>query len=512
MRWSTISLAFLMSLGVPAAAAAGPVERLAQVMVHPHSPNTIVLRYDNGGGGLVVSRDGGASFQLLCSSATNVAGERINAAALSGDGQILLGTFSGMSRDDGKGCAFTREPVLDGRWVPDVTADPIDAQIMYAVTALADPADNGVYRSVAGGAFVPIGSTARRLITRLRVVALPDGGRRFYASAVDGAVQPPLEDGGIAPARYMLRVSDDEGQTWIERPIALADGSMRLAAVDPTAPDRVVIVVNRVDEPDSVMLSEDAGASFHEYARAAEVSGMVVTGGGRVFIADAGEPLVTDIAPGLWSAPSLAEPPALNAAAGSLLCLGEGGGDKLLACQPFMFGALDPESGALDPLLDFRAVQEMVQCDGIDMVATCEAQLRPAYCDISHFACAPVCAAYPQTDPVLIDAVAESCGDRAVQAPAVEPGQQADAGAPVAGSPGNANAAGAAAPDAGSMQPDVPPPARNCSTAGALSGDAAPALPGVLGLAFAALVLRRRRARHSSVQRSPAGSTPASGE
>src|SRR5688572_25640837 len=112
-RWLAVVFASTVGLGLglaPSPSLAGPVERLAQVLLHPAHPELIAVRYENGGGGLVVSRDGGRSFRLLCGAAMNLEGERVSSAAATGDGQLVLGTFTGTLRDDGHGCGFTRDP------------------------------------------------------------------------------------------------------------------------------------------------------------------------------------------------------------------------------------------------------------------------------------------------------------------------------------------------------------------------------------------------------------------
>lgn len=236
-RWRTIACVAAVGLGLaPAPASAGPVERLAQVLLHPAHPEVIAVRYENGGGGLVVSRDQGLSFQLLCGAAMNLEGERVTSAAVSGDGQLVLGTFTGMLRDDGRGCSFAREAVLADRWVTDVVAHPADPDVTFAVTSNAEPQDNGVFRRAGGGDYQPFGSFAPRLITRLRIAQLPGGALRFYLSALHGTVEVDVGRGPEKVPNYVLRVSDDEGQTWVEQAFAPGAGAMRIEAVDPEIP------------------------------------------------------------------------------------------------------------------------------------------------------------------------------------------------------------------------------------------------------------------------------------
>jgi hypothetical protein len=509
-RWIASTLALAL---VPAPALAGPVERLTQVLLHRAHPDVIAVRYENGGGGIVVSRDGGRSFQLLCGAAMNLEGERVTSAALSGDGELVFGTFTRMLRDDGRGCSFASDPTLEGRWVTDIVAHPSDAAVTFAVTGNAEPEENGVFRRGADGDYARFGSFAPRLITRLRIALLPDGGLRLYQSALHGTTE--VDTGGSVQTvpNYVLRVSDDDGATWLERPFASGGGAMRLEAVDPRDPNRIVVSAVRPDGLDAVLVSEDAGATFREYARVAVLAGLVVTGQGRVFIADAGDPAMPDLPAGLWRGESLDAEPVRLPGSDRVLCLGhDDAGDRLYGCGAYTFGILDPDRGTLAPLLDFRAVESFVACDGVDMPGACESQLRPAYCHVSHFPCAPVCAAYP-IDPALLKAA--GCTE-----PLQPPAAVSDAGlADAASVNGTHEDAGQPAQDAArNEQPqEHPGPAPAVCSAGAPGSaphahSAGASLPLVLAGLFARSRRRiRRAARFQRVQRSGESSSPPPG-
>jgi hypothetical protein len=494
-RWLAIACLATVGLGLaPARSAAGPVERLVQVLLHPAQPEVIAVRYEYGGGGLVVSRDGGRSFRLLCGAAMNLDGERVTSAALTGDGQLALGTFTGTLRDDGRACGFARDAVLAGSWVTDVVAHPADPSVTFAVTGKAEPQENGIFRREAGGEYERFGSFAPRLITRMRIALLPDGALRFYQSALHGTVDMDPGNGPPPVPSYVLRVSDDAGQTWSEQAFPAGAGSLRLEAVDPADPDRIVVSALRPEGEDSVLISDDAGATFRELVRVAALGGVVMTGDGRVFIADAGDPTMPKRPAGLWRASD--GDPAASRLPGSdrVLCLGyDKVGDVLYGCHAFTFGVLDVEDGSLQPLLDFRYVQEFVACDGVDMVTACESQLDPEYCHVSHYPCAPVCAGYP-VEPALRDEL-----DCPVWI------ARAAAGAPPEASPGPQ-------PEAPSEPPRDAPRPGPCSVAvpGSAAGDAPAA---VCALLLALLLVRRAgsRARPQREQRSARSSSPPPG-
>lgn len=241
-----------------------------------------------------------------------------------------------------------------------------------------------------------------------------------------------------------------------------------------------------------MLVSDDAGATFRELVRVAALSGVVVTGDGRLFVADAGDPAMPDLEAGLWHAPDLGAAPSRLPGSDRVLCLGyDAAKDVLYGCHAYTFGTLDVEDGSLQPLLDFRAVETFVACDGVDMAVACESQLRPAYCHVSHFPCAPVCAAYP-LEPALIDAVA--CSER------IDPmAAPVDAGAPAAAGAGSDPDLGSEDGGAPADEPEAMPPApapMTCSASAAGPG-AAGRLAGVAALFLLAAVRVRRTSRRA---------------
>jgi hypothetical protein len=277
-----------------------------------------------------------------------------------------------------------------------------------------------------------------------------------------------------------------------------------------------------------LFVSEDAGRTFHEYATVAALGGLAIAADGRVFIADAGDPAIPAMQPGLWRAPSLAAAPQPLGESVRLSCLAyDTAADRLLACQPWTFGVLDPEDGSMQPLLDFRAVESLVSCGGSDVAAACAQQLRLAYCHISHFPCAPVCAQYADA---LSPETFSSLGCEEMGFPRPQP----DAGAPATEPPPPNGASdvddGGADRDAGAVERGdaagrMPQPASGSRADGPCSALAplGATSPGT-GWACAAGLLvalvrvrrrhdRRRRAatRVQRVQRSSESSSPPPG-
>jgi len=405
----SLFIGFASSIGNPQIAHAGPVEELLQLAVHPSDPDTMVLRFEYSGDGLLYSNDGGETFSFVCGSSVADPSnglaplQKLGPIGIGGDGRVLLGVFGGLWSDDGKGCAWSREDTLADRWVTDIIAHPSDPDVSFLITSNGGEAENGVIRRNADGTFTELGEKKKLLINRLRVAALPEGKLRFYTSAVLGQIPFTNEQGQMTTKpSYGIRFSDDEGETWTEFELGALDGTMRLEAVDPTNPDRIVISVARDEDgmvvPDRVMVSDDKGESFQDWAEVSAFGGIAFSSEGEVWIGDAGDTSAPDAPRGIQYAPSLADAPEVLADGFPVRCLHHTG-DTLFVCQRFSFGTVSLEDGEFTPALEFSKIESMMECEGIDTVSVCRQQLCTGYCGTGHFASAPMCqAAYESNE------------------------------------------------------------------------------------------------------------------
>jgi hypothetical protein len=292
---ASMGLAFI----APSSGMAGPVEELVQLAVNPADPAMMVLRYEYAGDGLIYSKDGGRTFSFVCGSAVNDPSSddgpltKLGPIGVGGDGKVLVGVFGGVWRDDGKGCSWTREADLIDRWVTDIVPHPSDPAVAFLITSNGGEVENGVVRRNADGTFTELGTKKAMLISRLRVARLAGGGLRFYQSVVLGQIAVS-EDGGVMTTKpnYAIRVSDDEGATWTEHELGVLDGAMRLEAIDPTNPDRIVVSISRDRDsttntplPDSLMVSSDQGESFEEWTTITKMGGIAFGADGQVGLA-----------------------------------------------------------------------------------------------------------------------------------------------------------------------------------------------------------------------------------
>lgn len=426
MSSSSARAAFICALLVAPSAEAGPLEELVQVALHPSNPNRMVVRYRYSGEGLFYSDDAGKTWRLLCGQAIEASFASAGPIAMTDDGTVLMGVFDGLWEGVAGGCIWTKVPLFEGIWVSDVEIDPTNPSAAFAVTgANTAGAMNGVARRDPSGSWSQLGSTDDVMILGLRAVATASG-VRLYEDALRGLGMPLLSP--------VMRVSDDQGQSWTEFPVDTGDasptqGSLRLEGVDPSNPDRIVGAFIRADANDTVLVSNDRGQTFTEYLTITDFGGIAFAPDGRVWIADQGS--IDPTAPtGLWYAASL-DAPATRLNDLAVRGLGYGVGETLYACQRSEFGSIDVQNGAFQSLFTLNDLAEFVSCPGVDMAATCKSQLCLGYCGPGHFAVAPICCAYDDQycGPKLVDPSQVRCeSDAGVPDASVTKPPQKDAG------------------------------------------------------------------------------------
>jgi hypothetical protein len=459
-----------LALGTTQLAKAGPIEELAALAMHPKDPKVMQLRYQYGGGGFLYTADGGTSWKLMCG--TMIApGEKVEGSSvMAGDGSTLVGVFTGLWQGK-NGCAWGMPPELEGTRVSDVSNHPTDPDVTFAVTGVgADGATNGMLRRDATGAWTAFGSSDPGIISRVRATQLTDGGLRYYQSAQRGMHDSPT---GAPLPNYLIRVSDDDGNSWTENPLEVDNGTMRLEAVDPINPDRIVVSIDRTSAPDTVLVSNDQGRTFTEYLTITDLGGLAFAPDGRIWIGDFGNPSSPTAQKGLWFAPNLDTQATPLTSEFPVQCVGyQPANNTLFACKRWEFGTVDQTTGAFSHLFGFATQNEFVTCEGVDPPTTCRTQLCNDYCGPMHFAKAPLCAVYNEPN----------CG------PTADDGLTAAAGT---GGTGPMNTAGA--PVSGSMAPK-PTEGSGCA-AGAPGGFAEPAGQVAFLVLCAGILLRRYRRR-----------------
>ncbi|HET6338999.1 MAG TPA: hypothetical protein VFG30_37525 [Polyangiales bacterium] len=429
-----------LSLLVASVAHAGPVERMADIAVHPSKPDVMVLRYVNGGTGLLYTTDGGQNFRLLCASAIDT-DKPTGPITISGDGRVLMGEFDGLWQDNGEGCEWSKPAPLENRWITDLAADPANEARVLAVSGNGDPgAKNGISRRDESGQWTDVGSRDEINVTRVRATKTSSG-VRIYESAI--RVQT-TGDGGVPEAKYLIRVSDDEGSTWKENEVAVTNGSFRLEVIDPTNPDRIVGSISRTSTPDELLVSRDQGATFTSYGELTEVGALVMAPDGRIWAGEPQNVMMASASRGLWFAESLDAPLAKVSDMGVECLAYLPQSDSLVGCQAYSFGKFNSTTWQFTEMFHFRNAKEFVKCGGTDVAAMCEVQMCLDYCGAGHFAQAILCCAYdtPACGPSIAEM--EGTGTRSMCT-----GLSTDGGMSMADG-GAAGSAGAAAGSGGS--------------------------------------------------------------
>jgi hypothetical protein len=415
MRPATHSLlraAFVASLVLPfSRAAASPVEELVQVETHPDIPDVIVGRYEQGGGGLLVSRDAGRTFQLLCSAQVNPAqAEQKDPVHLAGDGTMFVRGFDGLWRDDGQSCGFQREGMFEGKWVSDMTVDPTDPRRLFAVTSgVEGDARHGLYLRDAEGSWSVVGNHEPKLVIhRVEAVARAGSGLRIYQS-----IARLPASGDLTQLAHFVRHTDDHGGHWTEHAVTGGADAPMLEVVDSTDPDRVLLVQQRQGDKDQLFVSSDRGKTLVPYLEVTHFAGAAQADDGRIWIADAGDVAVAKEPAGLWAANSLAEAPRLVDPRATTCLKYHRKKQAVLACRRDELGEVSIEGHQYLARVSLNSVQSFVRCEGEDAIAQCADQMCNAYCGPTHFPNAAICldlhhfTECVHGDPVRPDAGAE---------------------------------------------------------------------------------------------------------
>ncbi|MDH5673295.1 MAG: hypothetical protein OEZ06_14170 [Myxococcales bacterium] len=511
---------FVLALGLlsgllmlPSHVAAGPVELLDRISVNPANPDRILLHYRYGGEGYFYSSDGGDSFQILCAEFLDPDIGRASSVHLAADGTTFAGYFGGLYYDDATACSWQLDgsTELTEQWVSDITGDPIDSNVDYLITSTAQGALNGVMRREAGGSWAPLGERKELLIGRLRVADVA-GARRYYQSASLGQQIVPIDGVEQSVPQYVIRVSNDEAATWQEFPFEVTTNQLRLEAVDPKNPDRILVNISHPEQDDVLMVSSDGGETFSEYLTVSEFSGVTFGPEGQLWIGDAGLTINPDAPQGLWAATDLGTAPTLVTDQYPVNCLSYREDGTLFVCQRFSAGRVDPSDGSFSETLNFMEFDEAVDCSaaGIDVVAACEDQfaVQINFCQISHFPEAAFCQPYcvdlkpidicdcdPDTGERVPNQDDGGCPEVAVDVPDAPDAGTGMAGAGGTGATGGSVAAAdAGAPDAAADAGDTQGGGCSCSLLGARSHDRRLLQWSLLPLLALVLCRARRRA------------------
>jgi hypothetical protein len=256
------ALACLCFLFASAARANGAFPKVSQLAVDPDDPKHLVLRSNFG---LVVSSDGGQSWDWLCEMGLGYSNTEPPIAIVSG-GVVLVGVTGGVRVGDTLGCDFVVTQDLGGD-IDDLSAElPVPGGALALTTDVASNSSQVWETLDTGKTWHTLGAPLDGFIGLTIDMARADP-NRIYLSG--------LSDVGTPAGTFAM--SDDRGQTWTlsSLPSADADHQPYIAAIHPSDEDTVYV---RLTGPGVLEVTRDAGKTFTQaFALDGELDGFAIS-------------------------------------------------------------------------------------------------------------------------------------------------------------------------------------------------------------------------------------------
>jgi uncharacterized protein (TIGR03382 family) len=237
--------------------------------------------------GLLLSHDGGATWQWMCELAIRYAD---NGSWNPDYAYTASGALFATTRDDAlvmrDACSFAKIPNLPPSDVAQIALGSDGSLHMAAVVPafMSNPGDANIYSSVDDGLAFPIAATAGQIgdwYSSLEVA--PSDPTRLYLAAFHNV--------GLVREWQIWR-SDDAGATYQSLPMTgIANGSANSAIVfvgaGRNAPDTVFAAVTEIapDQPSSLYRSTDGGMSWTKVRDVAEKLSFVLRANGDAIVA-----------------------------------------------------------------------------------------------------------------------------------------------------------------------------------------------------------------------------------
>ena len=336
--------------------------------------------------GLVISRDGGTTWQWMCEDAIGYGGTYDPDYAFTSSGAVFATTFDGLQvmRD---GCTFTAP--LGTRFVSTVAQGPNGALYHGAAAGptVQNPGDSKIYRSDDDGLTWPVSAMPGVLNDWWQSLEVaPSDPNRVYLS---GFRFVPNPGGGGNIRVFLLFRSDNAGQSWQALPVnqfvTMQNSMVEIAGISHTNPNLVFARVKLEDNAiaDAIYRSTDGGQTWTRVLGKGGALSFVVRRSGELVAATQALGAVRSTDNGAsWI--DLVNPPHVN-------CLVENSAGEVWACTQNFGGMQAPSDNAgimkstdlaaWSPVLRFQNIQQPVTCaDGTIQRDRCDKELWCGLC------------------------------------------------------------------------------------------------------------------------------------
>ena len=382
----------------------GRFPKSTNVFLQPGNPQTILLGVTFG---LLISRDGGASFQWICEEAIGYGGTFDPDYAVAADGVIFATTFEGLRVTRDGGCTWeTAGELSPDDYFEEVEIGP-DGTVWAATASDMNP--NHVYQSTDSGmTFTPMDSGLPNVWWKSLRVA-PSDPQRLYVTGY--RVNQAMADGGAPMPTAVAYRTVDGGQNWTALDLSTIQfGNVPWVFVEVVANDNPDVLYVRSQGAegaigDVLYRSTDSGDTWTEILRTdVAMQAVLMRQNGTLMVGTLTSGVHRSVNGGdTWEMDSLPQ----------MCCLGESGDGTLFSCganwDPDFFAlgrSMDGQSW--DKVVRFSEVKTAYSCPtGTIQRDTCESKRWPSLCEM--FGCNGTVDASPTPDGPVIDNGKRGC-------------------------------------------------------------------------------------------------------